>query len=76
MERDARNVLVALDTYFGKPVRPSFTVGTLSGLTPAALQQRAEEQKQADAIAAIEQDPVAQELIEQFDAKFIKPIEK
>ncbi|OQW42315.1 MAG: DNA polymerase III subunit gamma/tau [Proteobacteria bacterium SG_bin4] len=73
-------IQAALDTYFGKPVRLSFTLGTLSGLTPAALQQREEQQKQADAIAAIEQDPVVQELIEQFDAKLvvstIKPIEK
>ncbi|MBX9894571.1 MAG: DNA polymerase III subunit gamma/tau [Nitrosomonas sp.] len=73
-------IQAALDTYFGKPVRLSFTVGALSGLTPAALQQREEQQKQADAIAAIEQDPVVQELIEQFDAKLIvstiKPIEQ
>jgi DNA polymerase-3 subunit gamma/tau len=45
-----------------------------------ALQQREEEEKQAQAIAAIETDPVVQELIEQFDAKLIvssiKPIEK
>lgn len=73
-------IQAALDTYFGKPVRLSFTIGALSGLTPAALQQREEQQKQADAIAAIEQDPVVQELIEQFDAKLIvstiKPIEQ
>ncbi|MBX3618056.1 DNA polymerase III subunit gamma/tau [Nitrosomonas sp.] len=73
-------IQTALDTYFGKPVRLTFLVGTIAGLTPAALQQRQEEQKQANAIAAIEQDPLVQELIEQFDAKLvvptIKPVEK
>ncbi|MDE2389702.1 MAG: DNA polymerase III subunit gamma/tau, partial [Betaproteobacteria bacterium] len=73
-------IRTALDTYFGKPVALSFSSGSITGLTPVALQQREEEEKQAQAIAAIETDPVVQELIEQFDAKLlvstIKPIEK
>jgi len=73
-------IQAALQTYFGKPVTLNFSVGSITGLTPVALQQREEEEKQAQAIAAIETDPVVQELIEQFDAKLltstIKPIEK
>lgn len=63
----------ALNTFFGKLVALDFFVGSITGLTPAAIQQRAEEEKQAQAIAAIEKDPVVQELIEQFDAKLIIP---
>ncbi|ALQ51659.1 DNA polymerase III subunit gamma/tau [Nitrosomonas ureae] len=63
----------ALNTFFGKPIALDFFVGSITGLTPAAIQQRAEEEKQAEAIAAIEKDPVVQELIEQFDAKLIIP---
>ena len=73
-------IQAALNSYFGKPIVLNFSVGNLSGLTPVALQQRAEEEKQEQAIAAIEKDPIVQELIEQFDAKLIvpsiKPIQK
>ncbi|MER0204101.1 MAG: DNA polymerase III subunit gamma/tau [Nitrosomonas sp.] len=73
-------IQAALNSYFGKPVTLNFSVGSITGLTPVALQQREEEEKQTNAIAAIEKDPVVQELIEQFDAKLIvpsiKPIEK
>jgi len=73
-------IQVALDAYFGKPVALSFSMGNVTGLTPVALQQREDEAKQADAIAAIEKDPIVQELVESFDAKLkissIKPIQK
>ena len=73
-------ILAALNSYFGKPVVLNFSIGNLTGLTPVALQQRAEEEKQEYAIAAIEKDPIVQDLIEQFDAKLIvpsiKPIQK
>lgn len=73
-------IQTALNTYFDQPVTLHFSVGSITGLTPVALQQREEEEKQAKAIAAIETDPAVQELIEQFDAKLIvpsiKPIEK
>lgn len=62
-----------LNSYFGRPVVLNFSVGSLTGLTPVALQQREEEEKQEQAIAAIEKDPIVQELIEQFDAKLIVP---
>lgn len=73
-------IQTALNTYFGKPIVLNFSVGSITGLTPAALRQREEQEKQAQAIEAIEKDLIVQELIEQFDAKLIvpsiKPIQK
>jgi DNA polymerase III subunit gamma/tau len=73
-------IQVALNAFFGQSVALSFSVGDVTGLTPVALQQREDEAKQADAIAAIEKDPIVQELVESFDAKLkissIKPIKK
>lgn len=69
----------AVNLHFGQSVKLKFTVGSVTGLTPAALQQRKAEAKQAKAIAAIETDPVVQALVENFDARIIvssiKPIE-
>ncbi len=73
-------IQVALNAYFGKPVALNCSIGSITGMTPAALQHREETEKQAKAIAIIETDPIVQELIEQFDAKLIvssiKPIQK
>jgi DNA polymerase-3 subunit gamma/tau len=70
----------ALNNYLGKSIALSFSVGSVTGLTPAALQQQEKEEERARAIAAIEKDSMVQELIEQFDAKLIvssiKPIQK
>ncbi|PXW89145.1 DNA polymerase-3 subunit gamma/tau [Nitrosomonas sp. Nm84] len=66
-------IQAALNTYFGKPVVLNFSIGSITGLTPVALQQREEQVKQEKAIEAIEKDPIVQELIEQFDAKLIIP---
>lgn len=72
-------IQTALDTYFGKPVTLAFTIGSITGLTPAAINQLENETKQTKAIAAIEKDPVVQELVDSFDAKIIessiKPIQ-
>lgn len=68
----------AVNQFFGKPVELQFTVGSLSGQTPMAIQQQKEQAKQSAAVAAIETDPVVQQLVEDFDAKIIvssiKPI--
>ena len=68
----------AIDTYFGKPIELKFLIGSVSGQTPMALQQQKEQAKQSAAVAAIETDPVVQQLVEDFDAKIIdssiKPI--
>ncbi len=72
-------IKTALDAYFGKSVCLHFTVGSLTGMTPVAIQQRENETRQAKAIAAIEKDPLVQELVDSFDAKIIestiKPIQ-
>lgn len=69
----------ALDAHFGRPVALNFSVGSITGMTPVALQQLENEQKQAEAIAAIEKDPIVQDLVDSFDAKIIessiKPIQ-
>lgn len=41
-------------------------------MTPVTLQQLENEQKQAHAIAAIEKDPIVQDLVDSFDAKIIE----
>lgn len=73
-------IQTALDKYFGKPVNLSFSIGSITGMTPVAIQQRENEARQATAIAAIEKDPIVQDLVDSFDAKIIessiKPIQK
>ena len=69
----------ALSEYYGKPVRLKFSVGSITGMTPAELENREKQAKQSQAIAAIETDPFVRELVENFDAKLIassiKPIQ-
>lgn len=69
----------ALREYLGKPVRLKFSVGAVTGMSPAALEDREKQEKQSKAVAAVESDPFVRELVEQFDAKLIvssiKPIQ-
>jgi DNA polymerase III subunit gamma/tau len=69
----------ALSEYLGKPIRLKFSVGIVTGITPEELENRAKQEKQSQAIAAIETDPFVKELVENFDAKLIvssiKPIQ-
>lgn len=69
----------AINQYFGQSVKLKISLGNVTGMTPAALQQQKIEKKQSTAVAAIESDPVVQALVENFDAKIIassiKPIE-
>lgn len=65
-------IQTAVDTYFGKPVKLSFSIGSLTGMTPVTLQQLENAKKQANAIAAIEKDPIVQDLVDSFDAKIIE----
>lgn len=70
----------AVESYLGKPISMTFSIGSVTGMTSMAMQDRAKQAKQAEAIAAIESDPVVRELIENFDAKLIvssiKPVEQ
>ncbi|SFU79204.1 DNA polymerase-3 subunit gamma/tau [Nitrosomonas eutropha] len=67
-----------LESHFGEPVEVVFSLGSITGVTPAVLQDRDKLAKQSRAVEAIESDPYVQELVEQFDAKLnissIKPI--
>lgn len=69
----------ALREHLEKPVRLKFSIGTITGLTPAELGNREKQEKQSQAVAAIESDPFVRELVEHFDAKLIvssiKPIQ-
>ncbi len=68
----------ALEDYFKKTIDIKFLIGTLSGMTVAAIEDQEKQLKQSQAIAAIEADPFVREVVENFDAKLIvssiKPI--
>lgn len=72
-------VQTALRAYLGKPIRLKFSVGVVTGMTPAELENREKQERQSQAITAVESDPFVRELVEQFDAKIIvssiKPIQ-
>ncbi|SHM24145.1 DNA polymerase-3 subunit gamma/tau [Nitrosospira sp. Nsp11] len=69
----------ALREHLGKPVRLKFSIGIITGLTPAELGSREKQEKHSQAVAAIESDLFVRELVEHFDAKLIvssiKPIQ-
>ncbi len=71
-------VQAALNKHFGKRINLKFSVGKITGITPAELDNREKQMKQQQAITAIETDPVVRELVDSFDAKLInssiKPI--
>jgi DNA polymerase-3 subunit gamma/tau len=60
----------ALQNYFGEPVKLSFTLGEVQE-TPAHLQQRAADERQQAAVAAINNDPNVQRIRETFNAEVI-----
>lgn len=68
----------AMSEHYGKPMRLKFSVGSITGMTPAELESREKQARQSQAIAAIETDPFVRELVENFDARLIvssiKPI--
>lgn len=68
-----------ISEHYGKPIRLKFSVGSVTGMTPAELESCEKQAKQSQAIAAIETDPFVRELIENFDARLIvssiKPIQ-
>ncbi|TXI18670.1 MAG: DNA polymerase III subunit gamma/tau [Nitrosomonas sp.] len=63
-----------LNNYFGRTVALNFSIDNdVAEQIPAAILQRQQQQKQAEAIAAIEEDATVQDLIDQFDARLIVP---
>jgi DNA polymerase-3 subunit gamma/tau len=62
----------ALANYFGTNISVAVTIGEASGNTLAEVEERGRQTKQADAIAAIEQDMFVQDLVERLDARLIE----
>lgn len=62
----------AVAEHFAEPVRLSITEGSVTGDTPAQIENRDKQEKQSLAVAAIEQDPFVRKLVENFDAKVIE----
>lgn len=71
MPASEQRVTQALSDLLGKTVRVRFDVVEQVGVTAAVLKREAAEDRHNNAVAAIESDPVVQELIDVFDAKLI-----
>jgi DNA polymerase-3 subunit gamma/tau len=71
MPASEQRVAQALSDLLGEQVRVRFDVVEQVGVTAAVLKKEAAEERQNTAVAAIESDPLVQELIDVFDAKLI-----
>ena len=60
----------AIADYLGRAVDVSFSRG--EGLTPAKVEIGQKRERQMEAVASIEQDPVVRNLVDNFDAKLIE----
>ena len=73
MEKSYQEKLkTALENFLGGPAFLTISIGSVTGVTPAKLVHQEKQARQAEAIAAIEQDPFVRELIEDFDAQVIE----
>ena len=71
MPASEQRLAQALSEKMGLPVRVRFDVVEQVGVTAAVLKQEAAVERMNNAVAAIESDPVVQEMIDIFDAKLI-----
>jgi DNA polymerase-3 subunit gamma/tau len=62
----------ALVRHFGEPLRLEIGVADEAQSSPAALAERDREERQAQAIAAIERDPFVRELVESLDGRIVE----
>ncbi|HEX5801969.1 MAG TPA: DNA polymerase III subunit gamma/tau [Azospira sp.] len=62
----------ALSEHFARPLALRIELAETERSTPAAAAQRAREERQEQAVAAIEQDGFVREVIEMFDAQLIE----
>lgn len=62
----------ALERHLGAPLRLNISLSADAAGSPAAVADRAEQRRQADASAAIEQDPFVRELMDDFDGRVIE----
>lgn len=69
----------ALTSYFGKNVTVAIQVGTVSAETPAVRVFRLKQERQAQALKSMREDPMVNELIENFGARLceetVEPID-
>jgi len=65
----AGKLALALENFFGVPVSASLVPGQVRGETPAMRTARLAEERQAEAVTAIEGDPQLQALINRFDGE-------
>ncbi|MDY0014091.1 MAG: DNA polymerase III subunit gamma/tau [Rhodocyclaceae bacterium] len=73
MNRGALEKLQAeLSDHFGQPLRVHVEVGEVLSETPAEQARAEKVARHAEAVAALEQDPFVQELIERFDATLLE----
>ncbi|BCB27659.1 hypothetical protein SKTS_25450 [Sulfurimicrobium lacus] len=73
MEKSYQEKLkTALENFLGGAVFLTISICSVTGVTPAKLVHQEKQARQAEAIAAIEQDPFVRELIEDFDAQVIE----
>ena len=71
MPASEQRMAQALTDKLGAPIRLRFDVVEQVGVTAAVLKKEAAEERMNNAVAAIESDPLVQELIDVFDAKLI-----
>ena len=71
MPASEQRVMQALSELLGTSIRVRFDVVEQVGVTAAVLKKEAAEERQNNAVAAIESDPLVQELIDVFDAKLV-----
>lgn len=71
MPASEQRLVQALSELLGAPIRVRIDVVEQVGVTAAVLKKEAAVERQNNAVAAIEGDPIVQELIDVFDAKLI-----
>ena len=71
MPASEQRLAQALSEKMGAPIRVRFDIVEQVGVTAAVLKQEAAVERMNNAVAAIESDPVVQEMIDVFDAKLI-----
>jgi DNA polymerase-3 subunit gamma/tau len=72
LEKPYRDKLqAALEEHFKRRLRVEFALGQPNGQTPAEVENRARQIRQAAAVQAIDRDPFVRELVESFDARVI-----
>ncbi len=71
MEKSYQDKLrAAVCEFFGRSVQIDFSIG--EGVTPARIERDQKQERQLEAVASIEQDPVVRNLVDNFDAKLIE----